>query len=166
MTVAENNKCPNHICDGEIKIKYFSGNLDYKKINFSCTTDTYDKPSIYECNKCRIIFSELIFKIDKNQIEETYQDIADDKYISQIKFKKYYFEKLVKRITGFINKDIDVLEIGSYYGVLGSVLKDKVKNYSGLELSKHASNYAKNNFNLNIYNETIENHLKKKINMT
>ena len=28
-----------------------------------------------------------------------------------------------------------LLEIGSYYGVLGSVLKDKVKNYSGLELS-------------------------------
>ena len=55
-----------------------------------------------------------------------------------------------------------VLEIGSYYGVLGSLLKNKVKNYSGLELSNHASNYAKNNFKLNIFNETIESHLKKK----
>ena len=44
-------------------------------------------PLYYECNKCKIIFSELIFKIDKNQIEKSYQDIADDKYISQIKFK-------------------------------------------------------------------------------
>ena len=163
MTITKNDKCPNHICDGEIKIKYFSGNFDYKKINFSCTTDTYDKPSIYECNKCKIIFSELIFKIDKNQIEKSYQDIADDKYISQIKFKKYYFEKLINKISSFINKNMDVLEIGSYYGVLGSVLKDKVKNYSGLELSIHGSNYAKKNYNLNIYNETIENHLKKKI---
>ena len=55
---------------------------------------------------------------------------------------------------------MNVLEIGSYYGVLGSVLKDKVKNYSGLELSIHGSNYQKK-FNLNIYNESIENHLKK-----
>ena len=32
----------NHICDGKIKIKYLSKNLDYKKINFSCTTDSYE----------------------------------------------------------------------------------------------------------------------------
>ena len=161
--MTKNNKCPNLMCDGQIKIKYSSRNFDYKKINFSCTTDTYDKPTIYKCNKCKIIFSELIFKMDKNQIEKSYQEVADDKYISQIKFKKYYFVKLINKISGFINKNMDVLEIGSYYGVLGSVLKDKVKNYSGLELSLHGSNYAKKNFNLNIYNETIENHLEKKI---
>ena len=163
MAITNNNKCPNHICDGEIKIKYFSGNLDYKKINFNCTTDTYVKPSIYECVKCKIIFSELIFKMNKKQIEKTYKDVADDKYISQIKFKKYYFEKLINKISKFINKDTNVLEIGSYYGVLGSVLKDKVNKYSGLELSSHGSNYARKNYNLNIYNETIENHLKKNI---
>ena len=38
---------------------------------------------------------------------------------------------------------MDVLEIGSYYGVLGSLLKNKVKSYSGLELSTHGSNYSK-----------------------
>ena len=163
MTITDNNKCPNHICDGEIRIKYLSKKLDYKKINFNCTTDTYEKPSIYECVKCKIIFSELILKIDKNQIEKTYQDVVDNKYISQIEFKRYYFEKFINKIKRFINKDMNVLEIGSYYGVLGSVLKDKVKNYSGLELSTHASDYAKNNFDLNIYNETIESHLKKNI---
>ena len=51
----------------------------------------------------------------------------DDKYISQIKFKKYYFEKFTNKISRFINKDMNLLEIGSYYGVLGSVLKDEVK---------------------------------------
>ena len=66
MTIIDNNKCPNHICDGKIKIKYLSKNLDYKKINFSCTTDSYEKPSIYECSKCKIIFSEFIFQINKN----------------------------------------------------------------------------------------------------
>ena len=32
MTIIDNNKCPNHICDGKIKIKYLSKNLDYKKL--------------------------------------------------------------------------------------------------------------------------------------
>ena len=163
MTITHYKKCPNHICNGKIKMKYFSKNLDHKKINFNCTTDSYDKPSIYECTKCKIIFSELIFKMDQNQIEKSYQDVADNKYISQIKYKEYYFKKFTNKISRFINKDMNVLEIGSYYGVLGSVLRDKVKNYSGLELSVHGSNYAKNNFNLNIYNESIENHLKKNV---
>jgi len=163
MTKDENYKCPNHVCDGKIRIKYFSNDLNQNKINFSCTTDTYVKPSIYECTKCKIIFSELVFTMNDSEIEESYKDIADEKYISQIKFKKYYFEKLCKRIENLINKNMDVLEIGSYYGVLGSVLKDKVKNYSGLELSTHGSNYATKNFNLNIYNETIESHLEKNI---
>ena len=47
---------------------------------------------------------------------------------------------------------------------ISSPLKDKVKNYSGLELSTHGSNYAKKNFNLKIYNETIESHLEKNMN--
>ena len=146
---------------GKIKIKYSFGNLDHNKINYNCTTDSYEKPSIYECNKCKIIFSELIFKMDNNEIEKNYQEVADDKYITQIKFKRYYFEKLINKIDKFISKDMDVLEIGSYYGVLGSLLKNKVKSYSGLELSTHGSNYSKKNFKLNIFNETIESHLKK-----
>ena len=31
---------------------------------------------------------------------------------------------------------------------MGSILKNKAKSYSGLELSTHGSNYAKTNFNL------------------
>ena len=146
MTTVENNKCPNHICDGQIKIKYFSRDLDYKKINFSCTTDTYENLQFMNVLNVKL-FSPNHFQMDKRQIEKTYQDIEDDKYISQIKLKKYYFEKLFNKISKFINKDMNVLEIGAYYGVLGS-LKDKVKN-TWFELA-HSANYAKSNFKLNI----------------
>ena len=47
-----------------------------------------------------------------------------------------------------INKDDDVMEIGSYYGAFGSEIKDNVNSYTGLELSNHASNYSKEKFNL------------------
>ena len=117
MTIVDKNKCPNHVCDGKIRLNIFC-DLNYKKINFNCTTDTYIKPSIYECTKCKIIFSELIFKMDENEIEKDYQDVADDKYISQIKFKNFIFEKLCNKISGLIDKNMNVLEIGSYYGAL------------------------------------------------
>ena len=57
--------------------------------------------------------------------------LQDDKYISQIKFKKYYFKKLADKISEFINTDVNILEIGSYYGVLGSILKIKPKTIQG-----------------------------------
>ncbi len=47
--------------------------------------------------------------------------------------------------------------------MLGNVIKPYVKNYTGLELSKHAANYSKNKFNLNIVNESLNIFLKKDV---
>ena len=156
-------KCPNSDCNGSVVMKYFSNNIKLENINFNCTTDTYIKPNILECKKCKIIFSELIYDLDENQFEKNYKDVEDQKYISQIKYKKIYFENFCKKISHQLNKDINILEIGSYYGALGSIIKNKVKNYSGLELSNHGSNYSKKEFDLNIFNETIEEHSKRGI---
>ena len=61
-----------------------------------------------------------------------------------------------------MNTSNSVLEIGSYYGLLGSIINEKVKNYYGLELSYHGCKFSKDKFNLNIFNETIEEHSKEK----
>ena len=156
-------KCPNIDCNGNVEMKYYSNDLKLKNINFNCTTDSYTKPNILKCQNCNIIFSELIYELNESQFEKNYQEVKDLKYISQIKYKKVYFNKFCKKISNELNKQIDVLEIGSYYGVLGSIIKDKVKNYSGLELSKHGSDYSKKEFQLNIFNETIEEHSKRGI---
>ena len=161
MSIYNQNNCPNYDCDGKIKIKYQSVKLDLYNINFNCTTDTYIKPTILECTKCEIIFSELINQLNENQFENNYKEVEDKKYISQIQYKKIYFENLVKKISKDVNNEMNVLEIGSYYGVLGSILNKKFKNYSGLELSTHGSNYSKNIFGLNIYNETVEQHSQR-----
>ena len=80
------NKCPDKNCDGLIDILYKpSKNTDLEKINFNCTTNTYDKPQINRCSKCKIIFSELIYKINEKDFESQYSDVVDNKYISQIK---------------------------------------------------------------------------------
>jgi len=89
----------------------------------------------------------------------------DHLYIDQIDNKKKYFKNIIKKVSNIINKNDDVMEIGSYYGAFGSEIINHVNSYTGLELSKHASKYSKDKFNLNVVNESIykyfENNEKK-----
>ena len=73
----------------------------------------------------------------------------------QLEFKKKTFKLLFNKIRQYLNQDSEVLEIGSYYGILGNIIKPHVKNYTGLELSKHATQYSKKRFNLNIINQSL-----------
>ena len=132
-----------------------SNELDIK-LDIRCTSETHEKPTLYKCKKCKLIFSEYI----KSNFEERYTTVEDQKYIQQIPFKKKYFELLLSKIKPYLNINYNVLEIGSYYGVLGNIIKPHVKKYTGLESSRHAVNYSKKNFNLNVINQPLEKFLK------
>jgi len=140
--------CP--ICK-KLKVETFlKGNIDMnynKDIDVRCTSMSNNlKPTLYKCKNCYIIFSQFVNK----KFENLYKDVVDKEYLKQIRIKKKSFENFLDKIKLYINKDKSVLEIGSYYGVLGSLIKKKVKNYTGIEYSKSASNYAIKKFNLNI----------------
>jgi len=126
-----------------------------KKFNFTSTeANTYNneiKPDLFFCHDCEIIFSEFI----DEKFENNYIEVLDDLYISQLKNKKLYFKNLIVKLSNIINKNHDVLELGAYYGAFGSEIKNKVNSYVGVELSSHACEYAKKNFNLNIQNSNI-----------
>jgi len=128
-------------------------------IDVKCTSEIHNKPTLYKCNSCNLIFSEH----HNSEFEKAYSEVEDGKYIEQIPFKKKYFELFFSKIKPFLNTNSKVLEIGSYYGVLGNVIKPYIRNYTGLELSKHAANYSKNKFNLNIVNESLNIFLKKDV---
>ena len=119
-------------------------------IDVKCTSEIHNKPTLYRCNNCNLIFSEHY----NSEFEKAYSEVEDSKYIEQIPFKKKYFELFYSKIKPFLNSNTKVLEIGSYYGVLGSIIKPNVKNYTGLELSKHAAEYSQKEYSLNIVNES------------
>lgn len=120
-----------------------------------CTSLNYTKPNLIKCADCKLIYSEL-YKID---FEKLYGDVIDHQYIELIPYKKLYFTNTLKKIQKYLDKDKDVLEIGSYYGVFGSLVAPETKTYTGIELSSHAVDYAKKNYNLNVYKSTIEEYL-------
>ena len=122
-----------------------------------CMSEIHSKPTLYKCKKCNLIFSEYI----NVKTEESYTTVQDERYVQQIPYKKKNFEFLFSKISPYLNKEKEVLEIGSYYGILGSIIKPNVKKYTGLELSKHAAEYSRNIFNLNIANEHLDEFLNK-----
>ena len=137
-----------------------SNKKNSKNFNFASTeTNTQEseiKPDLFFCKNCEIIFSEFC----DVEFENNYIDVFDQLYIDQIDNKKKYFSNIIKKISNIINKEDDVMEIGSYYGAFGSEIKDRVKSYTGLELSSHASSYAKKQFNLDITNQSIYHYFK------
>ena len=154
--------CLNIKCSGNIKLLYdYGSNYNFDDVNFDCTTNSYSKPKIYKCEKCEIKFSELAAVLPNKKIENKYNNVVDNIYINEIPQREKYFLNLYKKISHNFNKDKLVLEVGSYYGVFGNIIKPNVKNYSGLELSKHGADYSKKNYNLEIFNETIDEHSKK-----
>ena len=149
-------------CGGNIKLLYdYGSNYNFNDVSFDCTTNSYAKPKIYKCNKCELKFSELAAALPNKRVEDKYNNVVDNIYIDEIPQRQKYFSGLYKKISHNFNKDQSVLEVGSYYGVFGNIIKPNVKNYSGLELSKHGSDYSKKNYNLEIFNETIEEHSKR-----
>ena len=140
------------------KVLYKSNKTNNHAINVTCTSLNYVKPTLFKCEECDLIFSELY----NSPLESNYSEVVDTVYIDQIKSKKKYFQLVISKIEEYLTKESNVLEIGSYYGVLGSLLKPRVKEYNGIELSKHGADFSKKNFNLKIYNDKFENYIKFK----
>ena len=153
--------CPYCKSKDSFNILYKNDHNKEEKINFECTSHNFHnykqwKPTLYKCKLCSLVFSEHIGV----KFEDNYKVVVDFAYLNQFKFKKTSFTLFLERIKNHLNKNCTVLEIGAYYGVLGKLIQPLVKEYTGLELSKHASDYSKNNSNLNIITQSIEEYSK------
>ena len=156
------NTCPFCKSLNSSEILYKGVGSDIKEINVECTSHNSQeieqwKPTLYKCLLCKLVFSESI-GVD---FAEKYVDVIDQSYLDQIEFKTKTFELFFKKVKKYLNKEHKILEIGAYYGILGNLISPHVKEYHGLELSTHAANYAKKNFNLNMITEKPEQYLEK-----
>ena len=146
--------CPDN---SESNILYETNHKNESKIDVRCTSYRttnikHWKPNLFKCKKCDLIFSEYI-GVD---FEDSYNHVVDEAYINQIEFKTKTFKLFFSKIRQYLNQDSTVLEIGSYYGILGNIIKPHVNSYMGLELSKHATQYSKKKFSLNIINQSLK----------
>lgn len=137
------------------KFFYFYGDYNSKNYDLRCTSLQYQKPNLIKCQKCGLIFSEL----NQTKFEKLYEDVIDNQYIESIEFKKVYFLNTFNKIKKYLDKSKQVLEIGSYYGVFGSIINKAVGTYTGIELSRDAVKFSKNEYGLNVENKSIDKYL-------
>ena len=136
--------CPGG-CESIIKYKFFKKkNTSLDNLTLNCTNNNHDKPNLFQCQKCDLIFSEFV----NTNFLSKYEEVNDEKYISQIKYKEIYFNDLLDKIKKDLNSEGNTLEIGSYYGVFSNIAKKYFKNLVPLELSNHAREYSKKKYNL------------------
>lgn len=104
----------------------------------------------YECQNCGLVFFNPI--ID-----------GDDKFYSKLGENEWYYLHDDKTEFEFSNKKIkendNILDIGSGRGVFTKYITKRI-NYTGLELSTKAIEYAKKD-NINVIQETIQNYSKR-----
>jgi len=114
--------------------------------------------TLLKCTNCSFVTANLdIYKLDFN-------NIYDESYFKGSEYLNYPLEKSIiqknfakrlNHITRKINKkDIsNVLEIGCAYGFFGELISKYFKgtHYTGIDISKEAINYGKNNLGLNLH---------------
>lgn len=148
------NKCL--VCNANrYKISY-KGNYNEKNINenyFMFFRKKNVRPDIAECLNCGFAWSYFDYKtLSLKQIYSNYpvdNKQIDLKFNESIKTNSWIFDKHIKDIK-FKNKNL--LDIGCFAGFFLHFMKSRGWEVEGIEASKAATDYAKNKFNLNIYN--------------
>lgn len=155
-------KCFN--CSSEFLFElYKRNNQDRKAKNtveaYQCSTMSHtSKPQVLSCLECGLNFSPTGINDPKNI--KRYESVIDETYISNIEGRKLTFSKLLKNIEPYIHKNTEILEVGSYCGIFGHIVKKSGYDYVGIEPSRWASNYASEKLKLNVINGTLEKNLK------
>lgn len=108
-----------------------------------------DGKKYFKCDNCKLIFlDEKCFQPD------LFAQYNYEKYfINYIKgYKRYIrlFDKTIREIEKF-KKQGNILDVGCGVGLLLLLAKKRNWNEFGIEISKFASNFAKNKLNLNVF---------------
>ena len=129
--------------------------------SFACSSFDHAKyPDIYYCPECHNGFLDWLGKDDVQAESEKgiqlYEDVEDTEYIKNLPARFLTNQKLVEKYLPHF-KGKDVLEVGSYYGAFLSEVKKVAGSVTGIEPSKHAVNYLKEQHSdIDVFQGTLE----------
>jgi len=154
----------------ELNKRYFSeiGPIDEFFENVSCyncgstqylTEFTVNRFRHVRCRNCGMVYVNPRLKeriIHDFYGEEEYSAVYKMKLIPSIEYRRNVLsKKKYDQIMGFMQSPGIVLDIGSGLGETLSVFKENGWECTGIELNAFAANYARDQFGLDIINESI-----------
>lgn len=172
MTIKQNNQ-NTIIKDNNIQSVVIGKNTEKPKNCYICqSTSLFRKIQVgerifYKCNNCDVLFlagstktvdlnkiygSEYYFQKDSSNSENFFGYNDYDYYR---KYIEEYFEYHLKEIERFNGKG-NLLDVGCAFGYMLNVANRRGWKSEGIDISKYAVDYAKNNFNLNVKHGKFE----------
>ncbi len=158
-----NNTC--YLCDSQCVVEVNHGNTnneDYAVEAYRCTSLGHkSKPKVLNCLICDLSFvPESSYPKD---IEIIYSDVEDTTYLENKESRYKTFQETLVKISPYLPKKGNILEVGSYCGFFLDVFQKKYSSwgYIGVEPSKWASEYARSILKVNTMTGTLEANIQK-----
>jgi dolichol-phosphate mannosyltransferase len=154
--------CPN--CgDAVLAMKHFGSRKrngtsgpDIGEEELKCTAvGSADYPPVYVCLCCNL--EQVPASLLPKELEDSYQNVVDTTYLENIPARRKTFSRSFDQISPFVRKQSgNLLEVGSYCGLFLAEAKRRGWNGDGIEPSRWAANYARENSNVNVFQGFLE----------
>ena len=109
---------------------------------------------IVKCTRCGLIF--VTPREDDESLLSNYIEMVDKKYIEEEEGRRITARSIIKKLNKAKKYGNRLLDIGCCTGFLLDEARKAGWEVCGVELSKWAAEYAKEKFQLEIYNTTLE----------
>lgn len=138
------------------RILYLAANneTNFDSLRYACTNLGHRQyGQIVKCNHCGLIYVNP--RLDDREIMDIYKKVVDDKYLQESGFRKMTFEKALKLIRSYKEKG-EILDIGCNIGTFLEVARADGWEAFGIEPSRWAASYARENLNLAVLEGTTK----------
>ncbi len=158
---ASDKRCPCIICGSNDSIIVHKESVDKDdalllKDRFKSTsTATFSKTGqIIRCKQCGFVFVSPLPNTG-TEILEAYNEAEDILYLKNLKAKTITFNKVMKKIEQYRSPG-RLLDVGCYYGILLHAAQRRGWAVDGVELSRDAIHYAREQFGVTVFNGSLK----------
>lgn len=164
MEYFDTSHCP--ICNEkkfEILIKKKNENLTIEKLQelYSSSNDFFDD-QVVKCINCKFVYINP--RVKENIILEGYENVVDEKFITQDNLREKTFKNALEKLKKFIQFENlkNGLDVGTASGNFLKVCDVEKIDVEGIEPSKWMVDNLKKNTQLTVFNGSFENFKFKK----
>jgi 2-polyprenyl-3-methyl-5-hydroxy-6-metoxy-1,4-benzoquinol methylase len=144
------------ICGGALRLLYTGAGLEARSEAFSPTNHAPRAyQDLYRCEACGTVAQPSLPRGEA--LQDLYRHMRDDRYLNEEKGRR----ATANRILDVIGKRVPsgrLLDVGCGHGLLLDEAKKRGYTATGLEPSTHAAQHARDNLDLDIRAETVEQH--------
>lgn len=142
---------------GKVKILFGANKgKNFKRVeNYACTNCGFGlHGTIVECENCKIVYVKD--NISQDKINAFYEQVNDPLYLEEQEARKRTFSRYLARLEQIAPKKGYLLDIGTNTGLFVKLANDNGWNGVGLEPSRQAVAFAKQQYGLELINKSFE----------